>query len=75
MPDIAKHPPCSPKCPMRSAACHAECDEYKAWRAQMDAVHAERRKLIDADQGIYGMMTDRSEYLRRRGYKTKSNRR
>lgn len=42
--------PCAPYCPDRSAECHATCDKYKAYRAEMDAQCAIRADCIN---GLY----------------------
>lgn len=38
-----KDVPCS-ECQDRDAECHARCEKYREWRAELDRKNAERRK-------------------------------
>ena len=68
MTNIAKHPPCTPKCPARGMGCHSNCQDYAQWRQQMETIAAERRKQKEAEQGVIDLKRERKEWLRKRGY-------
>lgn len=37
------------KCPDRRVLCHATCERYKAYRADLDAYNAEQKRLAAGD--------------------------
>ena len=41
--------PCKFNCKNRSAVCHSQCGEYKAYRKHMDKQREERRKFNDME--------------------------
>lgn len=41
---VRMNPPCYPKCDKRQMYCHSKCDEYKQWRAALDAENDKRHK-------------------------------
>lgn len=67
--NIAKHPPCAPNCPLRGEDCHAGCEKYAAWKAELQRINAARDREKQADQGVVEVQLHRKEWLRRRGYK------
>lgn len=67
--DITKHPPCIPGCPSRGSDCHAGCEQYAAWKRQMEEIAKERRKQKEAAQGVHDLALERKDWLRSRGYK------
>ena len=69
--DITRHPPCTPKCPSRGMGCHSGCEAYAAWKKQMEEISRERRKQIEAAQGVSDLEKERKEWLRRKGWKIK----
>ena len=68
--NIAKHPPCTPKCPSRGMGCHAGCEKYAEWKRQMEEITRERRRQAEAAQGVQELARERKDWLRSRGYKT-----
>lgn len=69
MTNIAKHPPCTPKCPSRGMGCHANCPDYGEWKRQMEEISRRRRKEKEAAQGVNELKQERKEWLRRQGWK------
>lgn len=69
--DIARNPPCTPRCPARGMGCHSGCEKYAAWKAKMEEVTRQRRREKTAAQDAAGMEAERKEWLRRKGYKTR----
>lgn len=67
--DITKNPPCTPRCPARGMGCHAGCEQYAAWKRQMEEISKERRKQKEAAQGVQELARERKDWLRSRGYK------
>ena len=68
--NIAKHPPCAPNCPMRGMGCHADCEKYTAWKAELQRISAVRDREKQTDQGVPEVQLHRKEWLRKRGYRT-----
>lgn len=68
--NIAKHPPCAPNCPLRGMGCHAKCEDYRAWREQMELIAEQRSRAREVDQGVAEVQLHRKEWLRKRGYRT-----
>ena len=71
MTDIRKHPQCEKACPDRNGDCHATCERYAAWRQKMDEEARERRRQIEARQGVADLAKERKIWLKSRGYKVK----
>lgn len=67
--DITRNPPCTPKCPARCIGCHSGCEQYAAWKAQLEAISKERQKAREAAQGVNELAKERKEWLRKKGYK------
>lgn len=66
--DITRHPPCTPKCPLRDTYCHSGCEAYADWKRQMEDIALERRRQKEAAQGVNELAMERKEWLRRKGY-------
>lgn len=53
---MKKNAPCFPECSDRASGCHAQCQRYKEWRAEMDVIKAH----IDSEKA---KKRDYNEYL------------
>lgn len=67
--NIARNPPCTPKCPSRGMGCHSGCLQYAAWKAQLEEISKERRRAKEAAQGVNELAVERKEWLCRKGYR------
>ena len=59
--------PCG-ECVKRSAHCHANCEEYGAWRAELDKANLDLREKrfiqsYDAHAKIHSLRYDKREYI------------
>ena len=66
--------PCDPKCPERSATCHAECKKWKEYEAKRAIEYEERDKKR---RGTYShndrvAVNDKYKYILRSGKDIKS---
>lgn len=50
--------------------CHAGCEQYAAWKRQMERITRERRREKEAAQGVHDLALERKDWLRSKGYKT-----
>lgn len=57
--------PCK-DCPRRSAACHADCDDYAAWNALHQAAKAKDRQKQEAEEFTIEICVKVRERKRRR---------
>lgn len=61
-----KKTPCM-KCIARSAACHVNCEEYKAWRAERDTDLKEKERRIAVESWTENRAKTCNEWLKSRG--------
>lgn len=54
-------------CTKRQVGCHSTCEDYKAFRAELDAVNAEKLKQSKAVYEITSEIAFRVERARKRG--------
>ena len=54
--------PCKPDCPKRRVACHAVCQDYKAYRKYLD----EKNEFLRQDNEIYGYKKIKNDRIERR---------
>jgi len=53
------------QCPDHNLGCHADCDRYKAYRADRDAQNAQRRRDHDRIQAHLDMIEKTKKRLRK----------
>ena len=60
--------PCPPDCADRTSDCHAACERYLVWRLlkDLDAAYVHSKRTTEQD--TFGLVQERKERLRRRGY-------
>lgn len=56
--------PCK-DCSDRHASCHADCDKYKSWRAEYDALKAEAQPKTNAEKNYVDYVCTISRRLKR----------
>ena len=49
--------------------CHADCEKYTAWKAELQRISAVRDREKQTDQGVTEVQLHRKEWLRKRGYR------
>jgi len=55
------------KCPDREFGCHGRCEQYKAYRAEMDALKAKRKAESEVVDAIMEARNRRHKYFWNRG--------
>lgn len=56
-------------CDKHNERCHSSCEEYKAWRAELDARNERRHKIKDVETALMNRNTDMVD----RAYKKQAN--